>query len=124
MTTTETTTTTPPALVAPPPKVETRAEYIARVVTPAKAEADAALGALRSILQAHAAALPLDETMGPEVFIVLRSLCAPWDYRFHDGDDCPRLPTSDVWDEAENRAIVACKRLARAKNRAALLPEA
>jgi hypothetical protein len=124
MTTTETTTTTPPAPVAPPPKVETRAEYEARVVVPAKAEADAALGALRSILQAHAAALPLDETMDPKVFAVLRYLCAPWGYLFHDGDECPCLPSSDVWDEAENLAISACKRLARANNRAALMPEA
>jgi hypothetical protein len=118
-----TTTTTPPAPVAPPPKVETKAEYTARVVVPAKAEADAALGALRSILQAHAAALPLDETMDPKVFAVLRHLCAPWDYLFHDGDECPCLPTSAVWDEAENQAIAACKRLARANNRARLLPE-
>jgi hypothetical protein len=117
-------TTTPPAPVAPPPKVETQAEYEARVVAPAKAEADAALSALRSILQAHAAALSLDETMDPKVFAVLRHLCAPWDYLFHDGDECPCLPTSAVWDEAENQAIAACKRLARANNRATLLPEA
>jgi hypothetical protein len=123
MTTTETT-TTPPAPVAPAPKAETRAEYTARVVAPAQAEADAALGALRAILQAHAAALSLDETMDPKVLAVLRHLCAPWDYLFHDGDECPCLPSSDVWDEAENLAIAACKRLARAKNRAALLPEA
>jgi hypothetical protein len=123
MTTAETPTPTPPAL-SPRPKVETRAEYIARVVAPAKAEANAALGALRSILQAHAAALSLDETMDPKVFAVLRYLCAPWDCRIHEGNDCPCLPTSDVWDEAENLAISACKRLARAETRAALLPEA
>jgi hypothetical protein len=83
------------------------------------------LGALRSILQAHAAALSLDETLDPKVLAVLRHLCAPWDYLFHEGNsDCPCLPPSDVWDEAENQAIAACKRLARANNRAALLPEA
>jgi hypothetical protein len=120
-----TTTATPPAPVAPPPKVETRAEYEARVVAPAQEEADAALGALRAILQAHLAALPLDETADPKVVAVLRHLCAPWDYLFHEGNsDCPCLPTSDVWDEAENRAIAACERLARANNRAKLLPEA
>jgi hypothetical protein len=129
MTTTAETPTTPPppppAPVAPPPKVETRAEYAARVVAPAQAEADAALGALRSILQAHAATLSLDETMDPKVLAVLRYLCAPWDYLFHEGNSaCPCLPTSDVWDEAEDRAIAACKCLARANNRAALLPEA
>jgi hypothetical protein len=119
MTTTTTETPTPPT-----PKVETKAEYTARVVVPAKAEAGAALGALRSILQAHAAALSLDETIDSKVFVVLKYLCAPWDYLFHDGEDCPCLPTSDAWDEAENRAIAACKRLARANNRAGLLPEA
>jgi hypothetical protein len=116
-------TTTPPAPVAPAPKVETRAEYTARVVAPAQAEADAALGALRAILQAHLAALSLDEIADPKVLEVLRYLCAPWDYRFHDDSDAPYLPTSDVWDEAENLAISACKLLARANNRAALLPE-
>jgi hypothetical protein len=117
------TTTTPPAPVAPPPKVETRAEYNARVVAPAKAEADAALGALRAILQAHVAASPLDKPLDPTVLAVLKYLCSPWDYHFHNSCDCPTLPTSDVWDEAEDRAIAACKCLARANNRAALLSE-
>jgi hypothetical protein len=68
--------------------------------------------------------LSLDEPLEPKAFVVLKYLCQPWNYLFHDGTECPLLPTSDVWNAAENLAIAACKRLARAKNRAAVLPEA
>jgi hypothetical protein len=105
------------------PTVETRKEYTARVVVPAQARADAALGNLRAILQNYVAALPLETVAEPKVLTVLRHLCQPWDYLFHDGDSTPCLPYSPEWDDAETEAINACKMLARAQNRADLLPE-